>query len=730
MRKQILYKEIKYITTVLLFALPFASCTTLSPVSTDNWRDYFRPGRSKEEIAKDFNLYKGKWWNYYARGRWFAEEGYYDEAARDFKKSINLRSKDQRLARSYGLHFWEYFAHRELGIVYYQQKKYEDAKAELETSLSTEDSARAKFYLNKCNEAILKLTGRDQKPPEIKITSHTDGMVVNTPLVKLKGFATDDFYIGDMHVHGKRLFVELAEKRLYFQEDILLHTGRNTISLEALDLLGKSIRQEFNLILDIHPPILYLDDIQMTKRDGKHTATIQGIIEDDHAAKRLYINNTEIPIIPGKEVHFKQDIIVTSLDKISLKVIDAAGNETKGEEQIGKKASLLWPEDILNKRQYANRANTPLMVASGKMDRYIARSLLASHEAVAALSPCTSSSSYTSKDMEKEGKGSTPAQGVASDNIPPVVHTDLKPAIVHDANLFFSMDAHDDSGVAKLFVNQYPLEIRPGKHIFFNYLLPLTMGENVVTVRAIDIQGNEAQLSPVKITKRTFELLETDARYTVAWLPLRAFEEREVSPEILYSMLLKAFDEEPKRFNFVERDQAKLAEILREQKISNTQLASPDTAVKIGKIHAAEGIFFGAVEEDLRGVTITLQLVDTETTKVLAHVDVYDEDKSMKNLAWLVHGLSLKMKRQFPLIEGNVIRVSGNGFHIDAGGTSGLKLGMKLLLFREVKEGDFVLKEPLDAIARIVLVQPDTSFAKISTKGAKKVKKRDFVITK
>ncbi|MDN3511233.1 MAG: hypothetical protein NG784_08000 [Candidatus Jettenia sp.] len=46
------------------------------------------------------------------------------------------------------------------------------------------------------------------------------------------------------------------------------------------------------------------------------------------------------------------------------------------------------------------------------MDRYMARSLLASHEAVAALSPCTSSSSYTSKDMEKEGKGSTPAQGV------------------------------------------------------------------------------------------------------------------------------------------------------------------------------------------------------------------------------------------------------------------------------------------------------------------------------
>jgi hypothetical protein len=173
-----------------LFLLPFAGCTTTSRIGTDNWRDYFKPGHTKEEIARDFNLYRGKWWNYYVRGRWFAEGGFYDEAAQDFRKAISLRSQDQRSARSYGMHFWEYFAHRELGVIYYHQGKYEDAKKELEMSRSTADSARAKYYLNKSNEAMIKMTKMDIKPPEIRITSHTNGQVVNTPAAHIRGVAT------------------------------------------------------------------------------------------------------------------------------------------------------------------------------------------------------------------------------------------------------------------------------------------------------------------------------------------------------------------------------------------------------------------------------------------------------------------------------------------------------------------------------------------------------------
>src|SRR3989339_851732 len=103
------YKKLIFIVLLPLFVLSFVSCSTVSQIGTDNWRDYFKPSASKEEITRDFNLYRGKWWNYYVRGRWYADGGYYNEAIQDFKRSVSLRSRDERSARSYGLHFWEYF---------------------------------------------------------------------------------------------------------------------------------------------------------------------------------------------------------------------------------------------------------------------------------------------------------------------------------------------------------------------------------------------------------------------------------------------------------------------------------------------------------------------------------------------------------------------------------------------------------------------------------------------
>ena len=138
-----------------------------------------------------------------------------------------------------------------------------------------------------------------------------------------------------------------------------------------------------------------------------------------------------------------------------------------------------------------------------------------------------------------------------------------------------------------------------------------------------------------------------------------------------------------------------------------------------------------AVGSCLGSTALVRNLTPSPTYPPLPHLYPNHEDKSMKNLEWLMHGLSLKMKRQFPMVEGNVIHVSGNGFHVNTGAKSGVGVGMKFLLFREIREGDLVLKEPLDTVARVVQVQPETSFAKIiSSKGAEKVEKKDLVITK
>ena len=702
--------------------------TTVSQIGVDNWRDYYKPGSTKEEIAKNFNLYRGKWWNYYIRGRWYADGSYWDEAVQDFKKAVSFRSADQRSARSYGLHFLEYFAHRELGVVYYHQEKYEEAKQELVASLSTADSARAKYYLNKVNEAILKTKKAETEPPQIKISSHAQGEILNTPTIKISGIASGEGYVNNINVQGKRLFIELAEKDLAFSQDVSLSDGDNEIILEATDLLGKATQRKLSLTLDMHPPAIYLDDIQVRQKDGKQIATVKGTVVDNCCLQSIYINDKEIHLESNNEMKFDEDVVINGEKKISVRAADVAGNETRGEQPLDVKATL-WPYHILNHTKYAHqKATQPIRVASNSPDKTGVRTLLVSQEKNASQPASGTSSSHHVRKKHGKDKASRDTQ---VDKVPPVLHTDLKSAIVYNPNLFINIEAHDDAGVAKIFVNQAPLDIRQGKHVFLNHLLTLNEGENSINIKAIDTQGNETLIPPIKITRKTFELLETEARYTVALLPLRIVSENGVPSETIYSLLLKAFDEEPRRFNFVERDKAKLEEILREQKFSSTDLAAPETAIKIGKIRAAECMLFGSVEEDSKGINITLRLVDTETTQVLANVDVYDEDKGVKNLEWLTYGLSLKMRQKFPIVQGIVIHTSSKGFHFDAGATSNVGIGMKLLLFREIREGNLLIKEPLSTIARVTQVQPNSSFAKIiSAKDAEKVEKKDLVISK
>lgn len=104
-------------------------------------------------------------------------------------------------------------------------------------------------------------------------------------------------------------------------------------------------------------------------------------------------------------------------------------------------------------------------------------------------------------------KNNTSSQIKGEDISSPIIRSSIKPCIVYDKNFFFSGEAHDDSGIEKLFINGEAIDIRPGKHVFFNHFLKLNEGENTVTVRAIDAEGNEAALFPVVIEKKPLNYL-------------------------------------------------------------------------------------------------------------------------------------------------------------------------------------------------------------------------------
>ena len=101
-----------YILLSLLWVPYFIGCAQ-QPADTGFVKDGKQYG-----IVKS-GTFRHRWWNYFERGLSYADGGFYPDAIADFKEAVRQREKDQRRARTYGMHFIDYFPHRELGIVYY-----------------------------------------------------------------------------------------------------------------------------------------------------------------------------------------------------------------------------------------------------------------------------------------------------------------------------------------------------------------------------------------------------------------------------------------------------------------------------------------------------------------------------------------------------------------------------------------------------------------------------------
>src|SRR5262245_4253428 len=204
-------------------------------------------------------IWRGRWWNYYERGVSYAAGELWDEAMADFQAALAQYHQDERRVRTYGLHLIDYFPHRELGVVYYRLARYPEAIREFETSLSTVETAKTKFYLNRARKALLEQTGGDPTPPRIVLESPADGFLTNRFAVTVKGRAEDDTSVAALTINGQPLFVELAVPLLPFTQEVALHEGPNTIDVVAVDLLGHATRQRLSVYADRQGPLVSLE---------------------------------------------------------------------------------------------------------------------------------------------------------------------------------------------------------------------------------------------------------------------------------------------------------------------------------------------------------------------------------------------------------------------------------------------------------------------------------------
>jgi TolB-like protein len=212
------------------------------------------------------------------------------------------------------------------------------------------------------------------------------------------------------------------------------------------------------------------------------------------------------------------------------------------------------------------------------------------------------------------------------------------------------------------------------------------------------------------------------------------FEQNGVVPESSVSFQDRLIDSlvNQNRFRVVER--AKLDVILQEQKLSSTELIDKNTALRLGKLVAAQSILTGSIVESRTGTEIVARLVDTETSEILASEDVYDEVKDPAALRGLAEGMAVKFHRAFPLLDGLVLQQRGSAIFTDLGQDK-VKLNRRLIVFREEPVKHPVTGKILGADnvivgrARVSQVMPEMSKADLLDGKPEAVKTQDRVIT-
>lgn len=149
----------KRIVAILVVLALFGGCA--SQEDTRYQQDGVQYGVTK-------GTFRGRWWSYYERGSSYLAGKYYDEAMRDFQVALQGRAKDSWRARTYGLHFVEFFPNREMGAALFHLGRLDEAEQYLTKSLQEIDTERAHYYLDEIKRArIANGSLKDETSPEI-----------------------------------------------------------------------------------------------------------------------------------------------------------------------------------------------------------------------------------------------------------------------------------------------------------------------------------------------------------------------------------------------------------------------------------------------------------------------------------------------------------------------------------------------------------------------------------
>ena len=562
----------------------------------------------------------------------------------DFQQALGTRlgQRDQRRANTYGLHFVEnYFPHRELGIIYYQLGRYDEALDELSTSLEQTESAKAKFYINRVRRALLQQTQQDVNPPRVVIEAPRDGVLTNQQTLNVTGYATDDTYVSKVVINGEPLFIELAEPRQNFSQEMILDDGPNTLTVVAVDLQGRQTESQRTVVLDRHGPLLSVISLDL---EGGPRVRVEGALSDQSRITRFQLAGQPVPVPASPDGQFRQEVSrPAGAQELPFEVEDAAGNITRGAIAL---------------RADAGRRQGQL--------RFEPAVRWASSTAADVMSDAMPWAGLPMWMAQQEG---------AKDQDPPnitLLEFDAQQVIYDDA-IYLEGRVTDAS-----FIQAFAIDARPHlrhtcKQLFFNFQARLQPGPNGFIIEARDEWDNRVERA-IRVVHEPPPQRHIKSRLQVALAPFANKSETSTLAASVFDHLSGALHEQ-KRFDLVD---ATLA-------TSQKPLEQAPDAAKAGEALGAEAMLIGsAIEsEENQSLEVIARFVDVQSATVLAVEDVYGERLTSRDVKTLMAGLAIKLRRRFPLREGTIWELADDTLWIEFPEAHGIQKGTRLIVFEE-----------------------------------------------
>ena len=581
--------------------------------------------------------FRARWWNFYERGRSFAEGGFWKQAESDFRLAISRLNIDHRQSRTYGLRFIPYFGNRELGITLYHQGKFDEAISYLKRSLEQDPSEKTEYYLNLCHQTLSKNL-EDGQSPSIQVDAIPS--LTNESEIILSGIVSDNLYVDSVVVGESHLNPILKTAQLSFRETLKLQPGTNHLQVEAKDTKGNISSKIITIFQDNVPPQLAL-----------HTYSSHLVIIEVEDAQPTYLDSKKLKNLRLTKRAENQFFFrpVSNKNSFYVEIVDEAGNRNGLEFGTqGLKLGSLLP------------------APSDEHSKTLKSRLIASTELFPGIIADKAKNSALGRANNRL-KIDLPSQkmDVFQESI-------LIPVELSEEFISVSINKQKTNWSEK---GRYCFrqKLEPGLNQF--YLTAVTK-ENVEIVRPFEIQRH-----PVAENNR-------ELRAVVGLCPISLDKGHRPFGENEFDRLLVNLDKS-ERFRFrVKQEDIEL--IKREFGFIRSGFIDRKTAVKIGKLQQADYTLVCTIRPTKNDIEIFARLVDVETRRILANCDVYEILEGEKTFRDTYARFAEKLAQDFPVVQQELNDFSGRAI-LNLGKNANIKKGMKFRGFHRGKP----LKDPL-----------------------------------